>query len=64
VDKPQGSDRERASRHHAAAVWLEALEQQAFQDVRISGLCSVAQLRESLVACFETVDHHPDVHIA
>src|SRR3954468_6834559 len=42
----KGADRERAARHHAALVRLEARAEQAFTNVRVSGFRPVAQLRE------------------
>lgn len=43
---------------------MEAVSESANENIRVSGLLEPLSFVNSLVACFETIDHHPDVHIA
>ena len=60
----QDSHRERAPRHHAAAVWVELANNKLSRTFEFQDFVHSLSFVNSLVAYFETVDHHPDVHIA
>lgn len=57
-------DEERTRYHHAAAVWVEARNNKLTPNFEFQDFVHSLSFVNSLVACFETIDHHPDVCIA
>jgi pterin-4a-carbinolamine dehydratase len=57
-------DEEGTARHHAQTGGVEAGAEQAFTNVRVQDFVQSLSFVNSLVAYFETIDHHPDVYIA